>query len=54
MGVLLRNDHPDINIDCHDIENMIVKIMGHLDCPNQEVSILLTGDKRYSPTQSGI
>ena len=45
MGVLLRNDHPDINIDSHDIENMIVKIMGHLDCPNQEVSILLTGDK---------
>ena len=45
MGVLLRNDHPDINIDCHDIENMIVKIMGHLNCPNQEVSILLTGDK---------
>ena len=45
MGVLLRNDHPDINIDCLDIENMIVKIMGHLDCPNQEVSILLTGDK---------
>ncbi len=45
MGVLLRNDHPDIKIDCHDIENMIVKILGHLDCPNQEVSILLTGDK---------
>ena len=45
MGVLLRNDHPDINIDCHDIENIIVKIMGHLDCPNQELSILLTGDK---------
>ena len=45
MGVLLRNDHPDINIDCHDIENMIVKIMGHLNCPNQEGSILLTGDK---------
>ena len=45
MGVLLRNDHPDINIDCHDIENMIAKIMGHLDCPKQEVSILLTGDK---------
>ena len=45
MGVLLRNDHPDINIDCHDIKNMIVKIMGHLDCPNQEISILLTGDK---------
>jgi len=45
MGVLIRNDHPDINIDCHDIENKIAKIMGHLDCPNQEVSILLTGDK---------
>ena len=45
MGVLLRNDHPDINIDCHDIENMIVKIMGYLDCPNHEISILLTGDK---------
>ena len=45
MGVLLRNDHPDINIDYHDIENMIVKIMYHLGCPNQEVSILLTGDK---------
>ena len=45
MAVLIRNDHPDINIDCHDIENMIAKIMGHLDCPNQEVSILLTGDK---------
>jgi len=45
MGVLIRNDHPDINIDCHDIENMIAKIMGHLDCPNQEVSILLAGDK---------
>jgi len=45
MGVLLRNDHPDINIDCNDIENIIIKIMGHLDCRNQEVSILLTGNK---------
>ena len=45
MGVLLRNDHPDININCNDIENKIAKIMDHLDCPNQEVSILLTGDK---------
>ena len=44
MGVLLRNDHPDINIDCNDIENIIIKIMDHLDCRNQEVSILLTGD----------
>ena len=40
MGVLIRNDHPDINIDCHDIENMIAKIMRLLDCTNQEVSIL--------------
>ena len=45
MGVLLRNDHPDINIDCNDIENIIIKIMDHLDCRNQEVSILLTGNK---------
>ena len=45
MCVLLRNDHPDIKIDCQEIENIIVIIMGHLDCPNQEVSILLTGDK---------
>ena len=45
MGVLLRNDHPDISIDCYDIENIIVIIMGYLNCPNQEVSILLTGDK---------
>ncbi len=44
MGVLLRNDHPDIDIAGIDIENMIGEIMGHLDCPNQEVSILLTGD----------
>jgi len=45
MGVLLRNDHPDIKIDCHDIENIIAIIMDHLNCLNQEVSILLTGDK---------
>ena len=45
MSVLLRNDHPDINIDCTDLENMIVKIMSHLGCQNTEVSILLTKDK---------
>ena len=45
MSVLLRNDHPDINIDCTDLENMIVKIMNHLSCQNTEVSILLTKDK---------
>ncbi len=45
MSVLLRNDHPDINIDCIDIENMIGEIMNHLDFHNTEVSILLTGDK---------
>lgn len=44
MGVLLRNDHPDISIDCIDLENTIGKIMSHLDCLDQEVSILLTGD----------
>ena len=37
--------HPDIKIDCHDIENIIAIIMDHLNCLNQEVSILLTGDK---------
>ena len=45
MSILLRNDHPDINIQCTDIENMIGKIMGHLGCQNTEVSILLTRDK---------
>ena len=45
MSVLLRNDHPDININCPEIGNLIGKVMGHLDCQNTEVSILLTGDK---------
>ena len=45
MRVLLRNDHPYINIDCTDLENMIGKIMNHLGCQNTEVSILLTRDK---------
>ena len=45
MSVLLRNDHPDINIDCTDIENIIEKVMDHLGCQNTEVSILLTRDK---------
>ncbi|MZG52568.1 MAG: rRNA maturation RNase YbeY [Nitrospinae bacterium] len=45
MSVLLRKDHPDINIDCKDIENKIGKVMDHLDCQDTEVSILLTGDK---------
>ena len=45
MSVLLRNDHPDINIDCTDLENILGKIMSHLDFHNTEVSILLTGDK---------
>jgi len=44
MGVLLRIDHPEINIDCIYFEEMIEKIMSNLDCLNQEVSILLTGD----------
>ena len=44
MGVLLRNDHPDIKIDCIDLESMMGTIMNHLNCLNKEVSILLTGD----------
>ena len=45
MSVFLRNNHPDINIDCTDIENIIERIMNHLGCQNTEVSILLTEDK---------
>jgi len=44
MSVLLRNDHPEINIDSNDIEGKIEKIISHLGCLNQEVSILLTTD----------
>ena len=45
MSVLLRNDHPDINIDYTDLENIVGKVMDHLGCLNSEVSILLTRDK---------
>jgi probable rRNA maturation factor len=44
MGVLLRNDHPNIDIDPIDISKKIEKVMSHLDCLNEEVSILLTAD----------
>ncbi len=44
MGVLLRNDHPKINIDSLYIEGKILKVMDALDCHNHEVSILFTGD----------
>jgi probable rRNA maturation factor len=44
MGVLLRNDHPQINIDSEDINKKIEMVMSNLDCFNQEVSILLTAD----------
>ena len=44
MGVLLRNDHPQINIDFDDINKKIETVMNNLDCLNQEVSILLTAD----------
>ena len=44
MGVLLRNDHPKINIDSDDINKKIETVMNNLDCLNQEVSILLTAD----------
>ena len=45
MSISLQNDHPDINVNCTDLENMIGKIMNHLDSQNTEVSILLTRDK---------
>ena len=44
MSVLLRNDHPQINIDSDDINKKIETVMNNLDCLNQEVSILLTAD----------
>ena len=44
MGVLLRNDHPQVNIDSDDINKKIETVMNNLDCLNQEVSILLTAD----------
>ena len=44
MGVLLQNDHPQINIDSDDINKKIETVMNNLDCLNQEVSILLTAD----------
>ena len=44
MGVLLRNDHPQVNIDSEDINKIIGAVMKNLGCLNQEVSILLTDD----------
>jgi rRNA maturation RNase YbeY len=44
MGVLLRNEQPQINIDSDDINKKIETVMNNLDCLNQEVSILLTAD----------
>lgn len=44
MAVLLRNDHPGINVDCVDIKSKVEVIMGRLNCLDQEISILLTGD----------
>jgi probable rRNA maturation factor len=44
MGVLLQNDHPQINIDSDDINKKIETVMNNLDCLNHEISILLTAD----------
>jgi probable rRNA maturation factor len=44
MTVLLQNDHPHIDIDSDDISKKIEQVMSHLDCLNEEVSILLTAD----------
>ena len=44
MGILLRNDHPQVNIDSEDINKKIGVVMKNLGCLNQEVSILLTVD----------
>ena len=44
MGILLRNDHPQVNIDSEDINKIIGAVMKNLGCLNKEVSILLTDD----------
>ena len=44
MAVLLRNEHPEIKIDSHDIKLKTQKIMKHLDCLDQEISILFMED----------
>ena len=44
MAVLLRNDHPQVNIDSEDINKKFGVVMKSLGCLNQEVSILLTID----------
>ena len=44
MAVLLRNEHPEIKIDSLDIKLKTQKIMGHLDCLDQEISILFMKD----------
>jgi rRNA maturation RNase YbeY len=44
MGILLRNDHPQVIIDSEDINKKIGVVMKSLGCLNQEVSILLTVD----------
>ncbi|MBC8283587.1 MAG: rRNA maturation RNase YbeY [Nitrospinae bacterium] len=44
MAVLLRNDHPEIDIDCVDIERKAEIIAGSLNCQDQEISILLMTD----------
>ena len=44
MGILLRNDHPQVIIDFEDINKKIGVVMKSLGCLNQEVSILLTVD----------
>jgi len=44
MAVLLRNEHPEIKIDSLDIKLKTQKIMKHLDCLDQEISILFMKD----------
>ena len=44
MAVLIRNDHPQVNIDSEDINKKFEVVMKSLGCLNQEVSILLTID----------
>jgi probable rRNA maturation factor len=44
MGILLRNDHSQFNIDSEDINKKLGAVMKKLGCLNQEISILFTDD----------
>ena len=46
MPVFISNEQTEYFIDCKKLEKQITRILILLECKNQEVSILLTDDKR--------